>query len=114
VWDGSSFGITQLSFPSNQTGSWYFVAGWHDAANDELGLQVFDGSTNPVATMAHATGVHIANVPFEVGRFGTSNTYCWNGVIDEIGIWTRVLTPAERTQLWNSGAGLVYPFLVSL
>jgi hypothetical protein len=32
------------------------------------------------------------------------------GDIDEVGIWSRVLTSTEVTQLYNGGAGLQYPF----
>lgn len=38
------------------------------------------------------------------------STTSWNGKIDEIGLWDRVLTSAEATQLYNAGAGLQYPF----
>jgi hypothetical protein len=34
-----------------------------------------------------------------------------NGLIDEIGIWNRILTPAEILARYNGGAGLTYPFL---
>lgn len=33
-----------------------------------------------------------------------------NGVIDEAGIYNRVLTSAEKDALWNAGAGKQYPF----
>lgn len=33
-----------------------------------------------------------------------------NGDIDEAGVWSRALTPAEITQLYNGGAGITYPF----
>jgi hypothetical protein len=33
-----------------------------------------------------------------------------NGAIDEVGIWSRKLSDAECTQLYNAGAGLTYPF----
>jgi len=48
---------------------------------------------------------------------GASNTYIgtyngisnyFTGLLDEIGIWNRVLTPSEVTELYNSGAGLQY------
>lgn len=32
----------------------------------------------------------------------------FDGVIDEVGYWTRALTPAEITQLYNSGNGIQY------
>lgn len=40
---------------------------------------------------------------------GTSSFF--SGRIDEVGIWKRLLTSEECTLLWNSGAGLTYPFL---
>ena len=33
----------------------------------------------------------------------------FDGLIDEVGLWRRVLTAQERTDLWNGGAGLTYP-----
>jgi hypothetical protein len=110
VWDGSSFGVTTLSFPATQTGDWYFVVAWHDATNDTINLQLFDGATNPTSTTAHSTGVAVDTAVFEVGRFLSNNTYCFNGLIDEVGIWKRVLTSAERVELYDNGLGLSYPF----
>ena len=33
-----------------------------------------------------------------------------DGSVDELGLWNRVLTSGEMTNLWNGGAGLTYPF----
>lgn len=33
-----------------------------------------------------------------------------DGLIDELGVWSRALTSSEITELYNSGAGLTYPF----
>ena len=41
---------------------------------------------------------------FRFGKFSGESKW-WAGDIDEWGIWTRVLTPAERNQLYNNGAG---------
>lgn len=38
----------------------------------------------------------------------TSGTF--NGYIDEVGVWNRLLTSAEVTSLYKGGAGLQYPF----
>jgi len=45
-------------------------------------------------------------------RFGTSpaGVNPADGKIDEIGIWTRDLSSAEVSELYNSGNGLQYPF----
>lgn len=34
----------------------------------------------------------------------------FDGIVDEVAIWNRGLTSDERTELYNSGAGLQYPF----
>jgi hypothetical protein len=39
--------------------------------------------------------------------YGT--VYYFNGKIDEIGAWTRLLTSTEITELYNLGAGKQYP-----
>lgn len=36
--------------------------------------------------------------------------YFFNGLIDEVGIWSRALSAGEITTLYNGGAGLQYPF----
>ena len=40
----------------------------------------------------------------------SDNSYVTNGWQDEIGIWSRVLTTDEISQLYNGGAGLTHPF----
>lgn len=44
--------------------------------------------------------------------FGAANdsTLKMNAALDEVGMWSRALSSAEVSQLWNSGAGLQYPF----
>lgn len=34
----------------------------------------------------------------------------WDGELDELGIWSRALTADERTEVYNSGDGVSYPF----
>ncbi len=45
----------------------------------------------------------------DVGR-DVGQTAPFTGTIDEIGYWSRELSAAEVTELYNSGAGLSYPF----
>ncbi len=48
----------------------------------------------------------------QVFNLGTSDANAWFGTnkIDEVGVWSRVLTGAEMTELYNGGAGKSYPF----
>lgn len=39
-----------------------------------------------------------------------SGFWQYNGIMDEFGVWDRALSAAEAAEIWNSGAGLTYPF----
>lgn len=45
-----------------------------------------------------------------IGAYGETPSLFFNGAIDEPGLWSRALTAAEITTLYNGGAGLQYPF----
>jgi hypothetical protein len=78
---------------------------WHDAANDQLGL-CLDGAASPI--LVSWSGGVFAHPTAEFQISLQSNR--WNGMVDEVGFWKRVLTPAERAEIYNSGAGKTYPF----
>jgi hypothetical protein len=42
-------------------------------------------------------------------ELGSRSSYL-NGIMDEVGIWSRALSSTEVGELYNSGAGLAYPF----
>ena len=59
---------------------------------------------------AYDIGYSIGDGSFQIGhRLGDS--LFMTGSIDEIGHWSRELTAAEVTQLYNSGSGVTYPFV---
>jgi hypothetical protein len=47
-----------------------------------------------------------------IGEYGgyAAGLSFWNGAIDELGYWSRALSSADVTQLYNGGAGISYPF----
>jgi hypothetical protein len=78
---------------------------WHDSVNNVICITVNDGA---VSSLAHTIGVQKNTVPFGIGARPT-DPQSLNGQVDELGFWKRVLTPAERTALYNGGAGKPYP-----
>lgn len=73
-----------------------------------------DGSSMPItyrnqqtpdvfSDWSHDFGIGIRNIT------GTAYDFV-DGILDEIGIWDKILTPTEVTELYNSGNGLAYPF----
>ena len=46
--------------------------------------------------------------PFRIGSYNGGFMTLFSGLLDEFGIWNRVLTDAEITELYNGGAGKQY------
>jgi len=106
--------------PSAATATWgsalsagtlYHLLAWHDASANQVGITVNDGT--PV-TASFSDGSQDGTKPFRIGLDSetTASSY-FDGVIDECAFWKRMLTAGERTQLYNSGSGLAYPFSVA-
>lgn len=93
------------SLGSPATATWYFIVAWHDSVANTLNIQVNNGT---VDSMAHTTGVNDGTANFMIGA--RTGTFYWDGRIDEVGMWKRVLSSAERAALWNSGAGCTHNF----
>lgn len=104
VGSGSSFVSATATTPAVTTGQWYFVVGWHDASNDTVNIQVNNGT---VYTEAHSGGVNDGFVDFTIGARTDSREY-FNGALDNVAIWKRVLTAHERTSLYQAGVGRSY------
>lgn len=99
-------GITNTSVTLAAT-TWYFFVAWHDSVANTVNLQVNNGT---IASTAHTTGVFNGASELRIGSVQSAGQY-WNGRIDDTGLWKgRVLTAAQRTNLYNGGAGLAYPF----
>ncbi len=103
--DGSAVAsVTWSGTPS--TATWYHIVAWHDSVANTINIQVNNGA---VDTVSHSAGVFDSTEAFYIGGADT----IWNGRIDETAFWKRVLTTQERTDLYNSGAGLAYPLTVA-
>ena len=107
VYDASS-NATSYTDPSVYTAgsNWYHIVGVYDSSTPSMTIYLngSDGS----ATQNSADASSIANTanPFYLGANGTTNEF--DGIIDEVGIWSRQLTSDEVTELYNSGDGLDY------
>ena len=61
------------------------------------------GSGSGTLATGYTAGLHISS------DNGTA-AQAFDGMMDEIGVWSRALTATEVTELYNSGNGLAYPF----
>lgn len=98
--------VSSSTFGTPSTGTWYFIVAWYDATTNTMYISVNDGTANSTAKgTLQASGA----APFRIGAraYATIEQY-FDGKIDQVTIWKRVLTSGERTALYNSGNGLAY------
>lgn len=80
--------------------AWNYVIAWHDATNNEISIQLNNGT---VETTAHSGGICDGSEDFSLSTSGTNGI---DGRLDEVAVWRRLLTSQERTDLYNNGDGL--------
>lgn len=89
------------------TGTWYFFVATYNSATGVVSLNVNDGT--PVTSASPAATVNSGTTSFELG--GRNNgAATLDGMIDAVGIWDRVLSSTEQTELYNGATGLEAPF----
>jgi hypothetical protein len=97
------------------TGIWY-----HIIATYAAGTQVFTAYINGAAQTLTVISSAAAEIGTNTSKFtlgandnsGTVRDWL-DGALDEVGIWSRVLTSGEASSLYNAGTGLQYPFTVA-
>lgn len=109
VYSSSSTLTTQTNCIITQslsTATWYHVVVTQNTGSSVVTIYV-NGSSIGTGS---GTASNVNNsVDFEIGT-ATSASFFFDGIIDEVGIWNKVLTSTEVTDLYNAGAGLAYPF----
>lgn len=88
------------------TGTWYFVT--LTKSSDTYQIYI-NGFTNGSSVTITSSNISVAGTQ-RISKDVSSGTGYFNGLIDEIGIWTRALSSSEIAELYNSGTGLSYPF----
>lgn len=101
---GSNTAVVKASAYSAAT--WAFVLAQFTALSDTASLNV-NNSGSP-ATQTWTNGTHVENPAFGLGARNGSGSTPHDGREAYWGIWTRILTAAEKTFLYNAGAGRNY------
>lgn len=90
--------------------TWYFIACWKDHVGQTINIQVNNGTVNSTAFAAAVTDGTSA---FEIGA-GAGAEF-WDGLVDELTFWKGGFpTAAERTQIYNGGAGVDLATLLAI
>lgn len=100
----NTFGVGDVGFWRHivvtfdvDTGNWLIY-------KDGISQTITTNNAGTVASIYNSTNA------FTIGARSDGTTGYLDGVMDEVGVWSRTLSGAEVTELYNSGAGLAYPF----
>lgn len=105
VGSGSSTGVNVTGSTDVSDQAWHhIVITWNGTVDDKFRIYV-DGSLDATSATA-SPGAASSTLRFG-GYSGGSGT-AFDGIIDEVGWWSKALTSTEVTALYNSGAGLPY------
>ena len=93
-----------VSLGSLSTATWYHIVYVYDASAGTLAVYL----NNSLAGTHTGTPTSIFNGNAD---FWIANGQGFqDGLLDEIGVWSKALDTTEISQLYNSGAALAYPF----
>jgi len=84
--------------------TWYHLVVTYDGTNTIIYI---NGDLKVTSNTAVQSGTSASCV---MGIYPGGTVEWYNGIIDEVGIWSRALSSTEVTALYNSGNGLQYPF----
>jgi hypothetical protein len=115
AWYDTSNNNTALDNTSDiNDGAWHHIVAVCDTDGSDLRTAIYVDSSQVGTTATHAgstTSIKTtggASVAFGGGNGIDASGFV--GMLDEIGLWSRALTSAEVTELYNAGAGKTYPF----
>ena len=81
---------------------WYHLVMTYDGSNIK---QYYDGNLDK--TDAYSLSLYTSSSTVQIGRWGLTPTMFFNGLIDDVRIYNRALSPSEITAHYNSGNGLI-------
>jgi len=89
---------------------WNLVNITYDGSKNASGVKIyFNGTPKTLTTITNTFTLSSYNA-LGVGLGVTVSSIAWlNAIVDEIGIWSKVLTATEVTELYNAGNGKQYP-----
>lgn len=102
-----SISSNSIVIPSN---SYSMISLTYNGTPNVSGFKIYVNATSDTLTSVYNTFTTSASntSDFLMGCL-TTNSYFYGGRIDEIGVWDRVITQTEVTELYNSGSGKQYP-----
>jgi hypothetical protein len=98
---GTVVGSVQEIAVTPTTGTWIFLVGYYDAITNQVGIYA-NGTNQKTISASGTTSANTAN--FLIGASNSAAAGFWDGSIDDVRVYNRLLSPAEVQSLYNSGS----------
>lgn len=111
AWTCSSGGVATVTASSGTVpslGVWHCVIAWYDSTAQRIRMKVNDNAS--ISSVAYTGGLFACNADLNIGSLNNGGFARWNGKLDNIIFWNRVLTNAEHSLFYRSGVGVQPPF----
>lgn len=89
------------------TNKWVMITVTYDASANLVTFYI-NGTADSGGAKAYSTTFTAGKTYYIGNGYVVGGTYAWNGIVDEVGVWTRVLSAGEISLLYNSGNGCAY------
>jgi len=99
--DGQSGTVSSVQSGTASAGIWYNHIIIYDSVNDTIKYYI-DGTLKN--TTSHSGGAFVGDGEFRIGNTFSSLSH-FDGKIDEFGVWSRVLSARDISDLYNNGEG---------
>lgn len=96
----SIHGVANIDAPMSLN-KWNFICAVQDSGTQRLYVNGTQYGTN-------TRSLNIGTSTFYIGTHSRNTAEEWRGRIDEVGYWSRTLSPSEIVYLYNSGVGMTY------
>lgn len=111
VWSSTDGNSNSTTTNTLSAGTWYHIVVTYNASTGAIKIYIdgTEASYSTSTTGASNIAQNTENIRIGARSYDT-NINPFDGIMDEYGVWNKVLSSAEVTELYNSGAGLAYPF----
>jgi hypothetical protein len=89
------------------TATWYMITMTYTASAGEVRFYI-NGSQQGSTQTGAVTNIANDTAEFQIGANATADSFYFDGLLNQVAIWSKVLNTTEISDLYNSGSGLAY------
>lgn len=105
----SSATVSNTTGGIRTAGAWDFIVAWHDQAANTINIAINGGATDSASKGAISITAGTGSIRLGANQAGAALNSFMDGRLDCVGFWKgRILSAADRTQLYKAGVGMAY------